>query len=157
MLARVLLAQDLADQALALLDRLHAAAATEDRAGSIIEAGALRALALAATGEEEAAVGALAGTLTLACPQAYVRVFADEGPPMAALLGRWSRPSEPAAGRRSRSAAWPGSSAPSAPGTPRRIRRAGHRRARHRRAADQPRARGAGDAGGGQVEPVHRR
>jgi LuxR family maltose regulon positive regulatory protein len=26
--------------------------------------------------------------LTLACPQGYVRVFADEGPPMAALLGR---------------------------------------------------------------------
>ncbi len=35
-----------------------------------------------------AAVDALAGALTLACPQGYVRVFADEGPPMAALLGR---------------------------------------------------------------------
>jgi LuxR family maltose regulon positive regulatory protein len=33
-------------------------------------------------------VGALAQALTLACPQGYVRVFADEGPPMAALLGR---------------------------------------------------------------------
>ena len=31
---------------------------------------------------------ALAETLTLACPQGYVRVFADEGPPMAALLAR---------------------------------------------------------------------
>ena len=31
---------------------------------------------------------ALADTLKLACPQGYVRVFADEGPPMAALLGR---------------------------------------------------------------------
>ena len=31
---------------------------------------------------------ALAGALTLACPQGYVRVFADEGPPMAALLAR---------------------------------------------------------------------
>ena len=30
----------------------------------------------------------LAAALTLACPQGYVRVFADEGPPMAALLGR---------------------------------------------------------------------
>jgi LuxR family transcriptional regulator, maltose regulon positive regulatory protein len=28
------------------------------------------------------------GALLLACPQGYVRVFADEGPPMAALLGR---------------------------------------------------------------------
>ena len=45
-------------------------------------------LALAASGEEAAAVAALAETLTLACPQGYVRVFADEGPPMAALLAR---------------------------------------------------------------------
>ena len=43
MLARVLLAQGQPGQALALLDRLHAAAVTQDRAGSIIEAGALRA------------------------------------------------------------------------------------------------------------------
>ncbi len=33
-------------------------------------------------------MGSLAGALTLACPQGYVAVFADEGPPMAALLGR---------------------------------------------------------------------
>ena len=31
---------------------------------------------------------ALADALILACPQGYVRVFADEGPPMAALLAR---------------------------------------------------------------------
>ena len=87
-LARVLLAQGEAERALALLNRLNAAAAARDRTGSVIEVGALRALALAATGEEAAAVTALAGALTLACPQGYVRVFADEGPPMAALLGR---------------------------------------------------------------------
>ena len=87
-LARVLLAQQRPAEALALLDRLHAAAAAQDRTGSVIEAGALRALALAATGEEAAAVTALAEALTLACPQGYVRVFADEGPPMAALLTR---------------------------------------------------------------------
>ena len=88
MLARVLLAQGRPGQALALLDRLHAAAAAQDRTGSLIEVGALRALALAASGEEAAAVDALAEALTLACPQGYVRVFADEGPPMAALLAR---------------------------------------------------------------------
>ena len=87
-LARVLLAQDRPGAALALLERLNAAAVSQDRAGSVIEIGALRALALAAAGEENAAVDALAGALTLACPQGYVRVFADEGPPMAALLGR---------------------------------------------------------------------
>ena len=85
-LARVLLAEGRPGRALALLDRLYAAAAAQDRTGSLIEAGALRALALAASGEEAAAVAALAGALTLACPQGYVRVFTDEGPPMAALL-----------------------------------------------------------------------
>ena len=88
LLARVLLAQGLPGQALALLDRLHAAAAAQDRIGSVIEAGALRALALAASGEESGAVAALADALTLACPQGYVRIFVDEGKPMAALLGR---------------------------------------------------------------------
>ena len=87
-LARVLLAQGRPGPALALLDRLHAAAAAQDRVGSLIEIGALRALALAARGEDDRAVDALAGVLTLACPQGYVRVFADEGPPMAALLAR---------------------------------------------------------------------
>jgi LuxR family maltose regulon positive regulatory protein len=87
-LARVLLAQGRSAQALALLDRLHTAAAAQDRVGSVIEVGALGALARSAAGDEPGAVMALAGTLTLACPQGYVRVFADEGAPMAALLGR---------------------------------------------------------------------
>ena len=87
-LARVLLAQDRPGPAVALLGQLHAAAAAQDRAGSVIEIGALRARALAAAGDEAAAVAALAAALALACPQGYVRVFADEGPPMAALLGR---------------------------------------------------------------------
>ena len=88
LLARVLLAQGRPGQALGLLDRLDTAAAAQDRTGSVIEVGALRALALAAVGDETAAVDALAGVLTLAWPQGYVRVFADEGPPMAALLGK---------------------------------------------------------------------
>ena len=87
-LARILLAQDRPGQALALLDRLHTAAVAQDRSGSLIETGALRALALAAVGDEASAVTALAEALALACPQGYVRVFADEGPPMAALLSR---------------------------------------------------------------------
>jgi ATP/maltotriose-dependent transcriptional regulator MalT len=87
-LARVLLAQGRPDPALALLDRLDAAAAMQDRVGSLIGIGALRALALAARGDADRAVDALAEALTLACPQGVVRVFADEGPPMAALLAR---------------------------------------------------------------------
>ena len=88
LLARVLLAQGRPGHALTLLDRLYAAAVTQDRIGSVIEAGALRALALAANGEDADAVAGLAEALTLACPPGYVRVFADEGPPMAALLGQ---------------------------------------------------------------------
>jgi LuxR family maltose regulon positive regulatory protein len=87
-LARVLLAQGRPGPALALLDRLHAAAAPQDRVGSLIEIGTLRALALAASGDADRAVDALAEALTLACPQGYVRVFTDEGPQMAALLAR---------------------------------------------------------------------
>ena len=87
-LARLLLAQDRPGQSLALLDRVHAAAKAQNRGDSLIEAGALRALARAAVGDEAAAVTAIAEALALACPQGYVRVFADEGPPMAALLGK---------------------------------------------------------------------
>ena len=87
-LARLLLAQGQPGRALALLDRLHIAAAGQERTGSIIETGALRSLALAASGRDSEAVTVLAGMLTLASQQGHVRVFADEGPPMAALLGR---------------------------------------------------------------------
>jgi LuxR family maltose regulon positive regulatory protein len=87
-LARVLLAQDRPGAALGLLERLHAAAAAQDRAGSIIEIQALQALASAAAGDQDAAVDVLAGALILGCPQGYVRVFADEGPPMSTLLAR---------------------------------------------------------------------
>ena len=64
--------------------------------------GALQALALAAAGEEDAAVDALARALILACPQGYVRVFADEGAPMAALLARLVAAQKADAGRRPR-------------------------------------------------------
>ena len=87
-LARVLLAQGRPAQAVSLLERLHAAAVAQNRTGSIIEIQTLLGLALAASGEEAGAADALAGALTLACLQGYVRVFADEGTPMAALLGR---------------------------------------------------------------------
>jgi LuxR family maltose regulon positive regulatory protein len=87
-LARVLLAQDRPRPALRLLSRLLAVAASQGRAGSIIEIRALRALALAAADDPAAAAGDLAATLTLAAPHGYIRVFADEGPPMATLLGQ---------------------------------------------------------------------
>src|SRR6185437_3558081 len=72
-LARVLLARGRPDQARALLERMHARAVAQQRTGSRIELQALHALALA---------------FVLACPERYVRLFADEGAPMAALTGR---------------------------------------------------------------------
>jgi LuxR family transcriptional regulator, maltose regulon positive regulatory protein len=89
-LARVLLAQDRPGPALTLLQRLLATAASQDRIGSVIEIQALRALALAACGDHAGALGALAEAVTLASPRGYVRVFADEGAPMRALLTRLS-------------------------------------------------------------------
>lgn len=88
MLARLLLARDVPDRALALLDRLHDAAVAEGRFGSAIEIRALRALALDAASRSEGALNGLMDALALAQPEGYVRVFADEGPRMAALLRR---------------------------------------------------------------------
>jgi len=87
-LARVLLAEHIPGRALGLLDPLHAEAAAQQRTGSVIEVAALRALALAADGDETAASASLAGALALAAPEGYVRMFADEGAPMAHLLGK---------------------------------------------------------------------
>jgi LuxR family transcriptional regulator, maltose regulon positive regulatory protein len=101
-LARVLLAQNEPGPALTLLQRLLDAAAGQGRTGSIIEIQALRALALAADGDHASALGALTEALTLACRHGYVRVLADEGAPMRALLAQLStaRPGQQHAARR---------------------------------------------------------
>ncbi len=119
-LARVLLAQDRPAEALILLERLRAAAAAQARIGSIIEIRALQALALAASGEQASAVDTLAEALTLACPQGYIRVFADEAAPMSALLSRLvaAQRAQQTAARGVNSAAWPASCRRSAPKTP---------------------------------------
>ncbi len=87
-LARVLLAHGRRREAVALLDRLHAAALDQHRTGSLLEICALQALALDAEGEEQAALDALAQALRLAAPQGQIRVFTDEGTSMATLLTR---------------------------------------------------------------------
>jgi LuxR family maltose regulon positive regulatory protein len=101
-LARVLLAQADPDRALTLLQRLLDAATSQGRTGSIIEIQALRALALAAQGDHANALGALTEALTLAGRHGYVRVLADEGAPMHALLTQLSaaRPARQHAARR---------------------------------------------------------
>ncbi len=87
-LVRLLLAQRQPAEALALLERMHGPAAGQERTGNLIELLALRALALADSGSRAEAAEVLEEALGLGGQQGYVRVFADEGAPMAALLGR---------------------------------------------------------------------
>jgi LuxR family maltose regulon positive regulatory protein len=83
-LARVLLARGDTEPALALLQRLLGAAESGGRTGSVIEILLLQALAGERTGAD--ALVPLVRALELAEPEGYVRLFLDEGPPMATLL-----------------------------------------------------------------------
>jgi LuxR family transcriptional regulator, maltose regulon positive regulatory protein len=74
------------NETLALLDRMFIAAAGAGRTNSVIEILVLQALAHQAQDERAAAIEALEQALVLAEPERYVRVFVDEGAPMAALL-----------------------------------------------------------------------
>jgi LuxR family maltose regulon positive regulatory protein len=85
-LARVLLARAEPDRALGLLDRLDELAESQGRTGSLIEIRAVRSTALQASGYHDEALAVLDDTLSQGRSEGYVRVFADEGPPMAALF-----------------------------------------------------------------------
>ncbi len=93
-LVRLLLAQHRAqpdtavvDQAVGLLGRLLEAATTLGRAGSLLEIRLLQALAHDARGHRARALESLAHALAQAPePDAYVRLFLDEGAPMLELL-----------------------------------------------------------------------
>jgi LuxR family maltose regulon positive regulatory protein len=85
-LARMLMARSDPGRALRLLERLDALAESQDRTESLIEIRAVRSLATHAAGNHRGALTVLAEALALARPERYIRVFADEGPPMAALL-----------------------------------------------------------------------
>ncbi len=91
--ARVLLAQGLPDEAVSLLGLLAGAAEAGGRTGHLVEILALlamgRATIRARRQERDTArpeLDALKRSLVLARPQGYLRLFVDEGPPMAALL-----------------------------------------------------------------------
>ena len=87
-LVRVLLAQQEYDRTLGLVRMLRSRASNQRRTNSVIELQALEALALAAGGDESAALAILSEALGLALPEGYVRVFVDEGTPMAQLVGK---------------------------------------------------------------------
>ena len=97
-LARVLIAQYKSDrvnsairQAMSLLERLLSAAEEGGRKGSVIEILVLQALAHQAQDNVPAALDPLARTLTLAESEGYVRMFVDEGRPMATLMEKMAR------------------------------------------------------------------
>ncbi len=92
-LARMLMARSAgeragpsAHEAARLLERLLLAAEEGGRTGHVIEILVLQALAHQTRGDIPAALACLERALTLAEPEGYVRVFADEGTAMAALL-----------------------------------------------------------------------
>ena len=98
-LARLILAQGVRDRsddriakAIDLLERLLAAAEAGGRMGSVIDILVAQALARRGHGDVPGALASLARALELAEPEGYVRVFADEGPAMAALLRLAAQP-----------------------------------------------------------------
>ncbi len=86
--ARVLIAQHDYEAALGLLVPLANGAETGGRTGRLIEILILQALALQARGDTVQATTALVQSLSYAEPEGYTRIFLDEGPLMALLLGR---------------------------------------------------------------------
>jgi LuxR family maltose regulon positive regulatory protein len=92
-LARLLLAQgtrhrsdDRIAEAAELTERLLAAAEDGGRSGSAIDILVVQALARHASDDPSGALASLHRAAALAEPEGYVRVFIDEGPPMAVLL-----------------------------------------------------------------------
>ncbi len=75
-------------EGMALLGRLLQAAEAGARTGSVLEILVLQALAYEAKGDTPAALASLERALTFAEPEGYMRLFVDEGFPMAALLTR---------------------------------------------------------------------
>jgi LuxR family maltose regulon positive regulatory protein len=85
-LARLLIAQDNADEAVGLLQRLLENAEAGGRTSRVIEILLLLALSLQAQGDTGQAITPLEKAIALAEPEGFVRTFVDEGPPMAHLL-----------------------------------------------------------------------
>jgi len=86
MFARILIAQDRFDDALELLNRLIAESEKSGRILHQIESLVLQALVFKKINKTTESMAAVKKALSLAAPGAYVRVFVDEGPPMAELL-----------------------------------------------------------------------
>ncbi|MCG8347555.1 MAG: LuxR C-terminal-related transcriptional regulator [Chloroflexales bacterium] len=96
-LARVWLAVGRSDDALALLEQRHAVAVASGWSGNLIEVLVLYAMAMHRRHGTQRALEPLADALVRAEPEGYVRIFIDEGAPMAALLAHIKNSSLPVA------------------------------------------------------------
>jgi len=85
-LARAVLAEGRIGEAVGLLTRLLEAAEAGGRIGAVIEILVVQALALQQAHDRPAALSVLQQALALAEAEGHVRVFVDEGAPMAELL-----------------------------------------------------------------------
>ncbi len=85
-LARVRIALGQFEKAHTLLAYMLNVARATKRTGSIIEVLALQALVYQKQGHTTQALATLCNALLLAAPEGYIRIFADEGAPMATLL-----------------------------------------------------------------------
>ncbi len=85
-LARILIAQGRLDEAIDLLDRLIKECEAGGRITALVEMLLIQALALRAQGNPDKAMVILRKTLSIAEPGGFVRIFIDEGPPVAELL-----------------------------------------------------------------------
>jgi len=90
-LARVLIARDEWDRALALLSILAEGAEDGGRNGRLIEILVLTALALYKSGKSKPAFDVLTKSLSLARPEGFMRIFLDEGRVMGDLLRDYSK------------------------------------------------------------------
>jgi LuxR family maltose regulon positive regulatory protein len=85
-LARILIAQKQADAALSLLERLLVQSETLGQMGRALEVLILQSLAFTDLGDTPSALTVLSRALALGQPEGYMRIFLDEGAPMAKLL-----------------------------------------------------------------------
>jgi len=90
-LVRVLITQRRLDEAKQWLANLLQLAEAQGRTGSVIELLMLQAEALHASGEMNQAMERLSRSLSLAEPEGYIRLFVDEGAPIAHLLVQMRR------------------------------------------------------------------
>ncbi len=85
-LARILIAQEQLDEATRLLSQLLKVVKAGKHTWGMVEILMLQALASQARGDTDQATSALERALALAEPEGFIRIFVDEGPPMARLL-----------------------------------------------------------------------